>query len=330
MCATLRILFLCWLALAPALGVGQTTGSPNALPSRVDHEARLELQVKQALRRIHDLTAGFDQPYPPGHDFSGALDRLGRTSPRGLSLANYVISMPDFRTLQHTMFFGSQLARRFDLFASRVSAVAGHLEAARASIVNDRTIGHYDDEALAIALQASSSRIMRLEARATSGQDAQAISRFVELVELAHSGRGLESLMKGSTYHWDLCNALANRFITLEKLHYPDDEDYLRAAQIAALRGALRAGTVEEARQAVTDNERRLRSVLAAKRNQAILEQLARLFSSDGDQRMEPSTSSVKRCKPRYAAVTAGSDHYSGNPTTFGGEYLGEDCSGSD
>lgn len=314
------------LSLVPAISMGQTTRPASVAAPQVDHEARLGEQVKRELQRIKQLTEGFDQPYPPGHDFSDALNRLARTSPRALSLANFVISMPDFRAMQHTMFFGSQLARRFDLFADRVSAVSGYLEAARAGIINDRIIGSYGDEALAIALQASSSRIMRLEASAASGQAAKATSRFVELVELAHSSRDLQSLMKGSTYHWDLCNALASRFITLEKLHYPEDEDYLRAAQISALRGTLRAGNMDEARAALADSERRLRAGLTAKRNQEMLAQLARLFSSDGDQRTD-SVIRTQRCKPRYAAVTRGTDLYSGNPTTFGGEYLGEDCS---
>jgi hypothetical protein len=235
--------------------------------------------------------------------------------------------MPDFQTMQNTMFFASTLAKKFGLFASRTSAVTGYLEAVRAGIINNRTVGDYADEALAIALQKSSARIMRLEARAASGKDPEATARFVKLVDLAHSSSNLEALMKGSIYHSDLCNALKGRFGTLEKLHYPEDEDYLLGAQISALRGALRAGTTDEARAAVTDSERRLRTALAAKRNQALLEQLARLFSSDGGSASESSVSRTQRCTPRYAPITVGTDHYSGNPTTFGGEFLGESCS---
>lgn len=305
----------------------QVAAPGNQPSTEQNNDPELISAIESATKTIYRLTTGNQRLFPPDHDFTLTLERLDRTNQRALSVINYVLGVPDFRSSGDTLSYAVQLARKYNLQRSDVEALARHFEATKSNIrVIDRLVGGRSREATAIALQGAASRVLALEALASSGRDPTAANNFNQLLDLAHSNDELAGLMTSSRLHFKVCERLRQQFRTLELLHESDPEDYSNAARITALRTALRASNSAEARRGVAEVDRKLQLALAARRSEEMRTALVRLFSGDGSSANPSATQRILRCKPRYAPITTGTDLYSGNPTPLGGEYLGQEC----
>jgi hypothetical protein len=280
----------------------------------------LEASAYRLAREMDALLDGPFQPFKTNEEIFASLARLKAQDKRGFALAQFSALMPRFVDSESVFRLAASQAATHRQFSDETSALARDYQAVMVEMKSD-----WSSMVIAVGVQSAWHQLLRLGEKASNSNDATASLRYRKLIDVAHSTAPLRSLVALSARHDVLYGELFQRYLAIAHGRASGVQAQLRANDILAVFEALGPNDLKQAQAEVDRLSRWRTQYLAQAGASAVANVLGAVLG--GGESSSTSTLTIKRCTKRYAPITAGTDLYSGGPTTYGGEFLGEDCS---